>query len=136
MSNDLEQTGREPTPEEAELFAWADQAAKNDLHNMQEALKQMTTVTSALLAGAAAFYAQIHAPPAAKLLAAGFFLLALGAALLGWLPWMRQLDVSCVEEIREARGRLMGRKLFFLRVSSLLLWLALVAFAGGAALAN
>lgn len=97
--------GREPTSEELEQLAWAQEVHKKSLTTVHDSLRQMVTLATALLAGSAAFFVHLPAPVGFKALGAVFLMACLGFALRGALPQAASFDIHCIEEIREARER-------------------------------
>jgi hypothetical protein len=122
---------RPPDADEQELIAWAEQAKKSSINSLQEGLKQMVTLTSALLAGSAAFYAQLPVNPFVKGVAAALLMLALASALRGWLPRFATFDLTCIEEIREARRKLEQWKTFWLTICGVCLWFGFLVLLAG-----
>lgn len=118
--------GREPTYEERELVTWAEETVRKGVATTQEALRQMVTLTTALLAGSTALLGQLPTPLYFKVMAALSLLFSLGASLWGSLPREALVDIRCPEEIKAARDRMGLFKMNCLRVASVSLVTAFV----------
>jgi hypothetical protein len=114
------------TPEEEEVLAWVRAANRNGIVTANDSLKQLITLTTAILGGSVALTGQIGMPWWAKAFGCGPLLLALLVALFGNLPYPIDLnpDVVDTEAVR-------GRRLLALRVKVSCLWTStgLLAFA-------
>jgi hypothetical protein len=119
--------GRQPTHEELELVTWAEETTRKGLDAVRDGLRQLVTLTTALLAGSAAFLGQLSAPRGWKVAAAVLLLSALALALWGSLPRVALVDVHCPEAIRREREQGTAAKLWCLRGASLFLLLAFAA---------
>jgi hypothetical protein len=122
---------RRPDPEEVELLRWAEQAVQNRIHSLQEGLKQMVTLASALLAGSAAFFVQMPTHPVVKGVSASLLMVSLGCALRGWLPKPTTIRTNDIQSIRNTQDRLEQTKRVWLTASSLFLLGAFFVLFGG-----
>jgi hypothetical protein len=78
--------GREPTHEELELIAWGEEMARKGLATVHDGLKQMVTLTTALLAGSTAMLGTLPIPTVFKALGAVALLVSLASSLWGSFP--------------------------------------------------
>jgi hypothetical protein len=124
VTDENEVLGREPTAEEEELVAWAEEAVRKGLHSVNEALGRMVTLLTALLAGSAALLVQVPMPKGCKGAAVALLLIALASALWGSLPREALLAVNCPDDVRAERERGAAFKMRCLRVASVALVLA------------
>jgi hypothetical protein len=113
---------RAATNEEIRLFEWAEEVQKKSLNVVTDSLKQLVTLTIALLGGTAALYNQL--PVAAPFKALFFITLlgTLGVSLWGMYPIVSRIE--CVEDIRDAREKSLPHRLWFLWLASVLLFAA------------
>ena len=123
--------GREPTKEELELVAWAEEAVSKSLGTVQEGLRQMVTLTTALLAGSAALIDKLPLALGCKALSVLLLVLALASALWGALPQEATLDVRCPDEIKAVRDRGRRWKMNCLKFASGCLLAAFLVMLGG-----
>jgi hypothetical protein len=125
--------GREPTVEEQELIDWANEAIRKGPTLVNEGLRQLITLDTALLGGSAALMGQgfLPAPTACKALGVLFLLGSLWMALAGSLPRESLVNVNHIEALRTARGRTIKRKMHYLRWSGRLLVIAFAIVLGG-----
>lgn len=134
MSTAIEESpvfGQEPSAEELELVAWAEDARKKGLETIRESLRHLVTLTTALLAGSAVLFAQPVVPVAFKAAGAVCLMLSLAVALYGSLPREVGIDPRCPDDVREARDRGSRDRMRALQLSSLSLFVAfLVVFLG------
>lgn len=123
--------GEEPTAEQLELVAWGEETVRKGVSTAQDALKQMVTIATALLAGSTALLGQLPIPLLSKGIGSLFMLIALGLSLWGSIPREVEIDVQCPEEIKEARERGARFKMRCLRGSSGCLFLAFLVLVAG-----
>lgn len=124
---DSEEIVRASTAEEIELAEWADETYRKSLAVVTDDLKQLVTLSTALLGGTVALYNQMPVPAFFK---AAFFLLVLGTlglSLLGSYPITA--TVLHDQDIKAARDRGISRR------SNFLLWANFLLFAAFASLA-
>ncbi len=121
-----EDRARPPTAEEQELFEWADQVVRDEVRNLQEALKQVVTLATAMVAASAVILGPVQAEWWAKAGVGMLFLAALLVALYGWMPYERAFDKNVVEEVQSERDRLRRLKSLCLRFSVLVIAAAMV----------
>jgi hypothetical protein len=123
--------GREPSPEELELVAWAEEAASKGVGAVHEGLRQLVTLTTALLAGSAALLDKLPVSTACKVVFAGLLLVALATSLWGSLPREVTVDVHRPDKIKAARARSRRQKMACLKAASTCLVLAFCVLLGG-----
>jgi hypothetical protein len=123
--------GGEPTREETELVAWAEEAVRKSLPTVQESLRQMVTLSTALLAGSAALLSNLPAPMACKGIASLLLLVALASALWGSFPREAIVDIRCPEEIKKVRVRGTIVRMRCLKIAGGCLVFALFLLIGG-----
>jgi hypothetical protein len=65
MSNAIQESvvvGRAPTPEEKELVAWAAESARSSITRANDGLRQLVTLSTAILGGSAALLNSLKLP--------------------------------------------------------------------------
>ena len=118
--------GRDPTPEEKELIEWALESNRNSIALMRESLRFTATISASMMAVCAAFAGAIVRGKdggatndlAFVAAAACLFLVALGAALFGAYPILRNVPLV-IEELRAARADYASHKTKSLVVSAI-----------------
>ncbi len=80
-------------------------------------LRQMVTLTTALLAGSAALLSQLRIARACIGLSAGLLIISLVAALFGMFPREAVVNISCLEDIKKERDRGMQVKMRCLKIA-------------------
>jgi hypothetical protein len=103
--------GRPPTPEENELIDWALESSRKRLTTAQEGLRQLITLTTAVLGGSAALLGQLPAPVVFKLSGMVLLVISLAVALYGSLPKEVQVANGSLDEFKAARDAYVRRKL-------------------------
>src|SRR6266545_7801565 len=91
--------GKEPTTAQKELIVWAETAARNELNIVQEGLRQMVTLATAVLAGSAALLGALPVPTVFKGLGILALLVSLAASLRGAVPYETAMDTRFLESI-------------------------------------
>lgn len=97
--------GRPPTVEENELLDWAEEVVQKSLTTVQDNLRQMVTLNTALLAGSAALLAQMHVARVCVGLSAVLLIISLSVALFGMFPREATVRVNSPDDIKEKRDR-------------------------------
>jgi hypothetical protein len=128
--------GEEPTLDDMEAVEWAREVGRKELQLLQDGLRQLVTLTTALLGGSAALLGQAALPRWCKTLGAVCLLLALASSLVGSLPYRTRFDPRNPDGVRAARLRGVRYKTWLLWTSATALFLALVWFVIGAVLAD
>lgn len=118
------------TPEEAEAFEWARETRRSGITTVNESLKQILTLATALLGGSVALISPSAMPGWAKASGCAFLLLALVVALWGSLPYRIDLDDGMVDAVvvRRRREEVQANKITCLHASAWILALAMLAF--------
>lgn len=123
--------GEEPTWEENELVNWAQESVRKGPALVADALRQLVTLATAVLAGSTALLAQIPAPAWSKVLADFCLLGCLAACLWGLRPREALVNVHDVEEVRRVRDRGLRLRSWSLTAASWLLLAGLAALSLG-----
>src|SRR5262249_47428735 len=110
--------GQEPNHEETELVTWAEETMRKSLDTVRDGLRQLVTLSTALLAGSAAFLGQLPVHPFCKGLTACLLMLTLGCALWGSLPRVAAVDVHYPAAIKREREEGTAAKLRCLQCAS------------------
>jgi hypothetical protein len=124
----LEVMGEVPTQEDVEAKEWVSKAVSAEIHNLHESLKQLVTLTVALLAASSAFMNQTGWHVAAKAIVAICLGASLACALRGWLPLRLTVDTSDCASMRAAMAALRRHKTFWLQWSVAALCVTLFVF--------
>jgi hypothetical protein len=123
--------GCAPT-EEAEFYiAWGRELQKGGFVLINDSLKQMVTLNTALLGGGIYLLKDELIVPTARILAMIPFFFSLIVAFFGMIPSRIQLDLSCPEDIKDSQEAAMKSKMLKLSVAGFLLILGLVVAAIG-----
>jgi hypothetical protein len=119
---------RPSTIKETELFEWAEETHRNSLGVLTDSLKQLVTISSAVLGGSAALYNLIPMSNSCKVI---FFILLLGVLGISlWGGFPLTASVLFTEDIEAARERGITRRSRCLRIASALLFTAFAFLAG------
>ncbi len=119
---------RPATAREVELLEWAEEAHRNSLGVLTESLRQLVTLSAAILGGSAALYNQIPVSQSCK---AVFFVLLLGVLGVSlWGAYPLTATVLYMEDVQAAREKWIVRRSRYLAVASLLLFIAFAYLAG------
>jgi hypothetical protein len=98
----------ELTPDDIELSKWGSEAIKQTETSLQDGLKQMVVLLTAVLAGSVNFLQTM--PKFPKGLMVSSFLLGLCFAVYGFLPRTLHFRPGCLTEMRAERERLLRIK--------------------------
>ena len=123
--------GRQPTAFEREQTEWAERAVAGSTAVIQEGLRHLVTLATALLAGSAALLGRTTLPGPVLTLCAVLLTGALAVSLWGSLPVEQTLDCTRPAQIAAARERLRVAKGRCLLGAAGLLMLTAVVLVGG-----
>jgi hypothetical protein len=115
---------RPPTPEEEEESKWVRDLERRGYFLSTDSLRQMVTLTSALLAGSAGFFHQLPMPLLCKTASLFLLLGALIVALFGVRPRRAIVDLRCAEEVKAELRRGDNIRTCMFNASAILLVLA------------
>lgn len=118
------------TQEEVDTVDWARRVVRDSDLVAQDGLRQLVTLTTALLAGSAAMLDRSLLPNGVKAACVFCLLGALASALFGFLPSASRLSTCYLDEIEAARVRLLRRKVWSLRAASAFLVFAFACLLG------
>src|SRR5262249_35474845 len=130
MSTDIKEAetmALAPSPAERELAEWVEDSQRRRITTANDGLRQLVTLTTALLGGSAALLGQAPLSLWSKAIGMGLLIFALIAALFGSLPRQECIN-RVIEEARELREKIVQRKLWWLYCSAALLVLAFITF--------
>jgi hypothetical protein len=134
MSTDIQEesvVGNLPTPFEQEQIEWAERAIAGSTRAIQESLRHLVTLTTALLAGSAALLGRTSLPGLVLAGCAVLLTLSLSAALVGSWPVERTFDATSAVAIAEVRERLRVHKARYLKLSGAFLLATACVLIGG-----
>lgn len=109
--------GTAPTGDDLDQTQWAQEAIRTGGAALQDSLRQLVTLTTALLAGSAAFFGQLSAPRPFKVFGVSLLLAALATAFVGTLPREVSVCPYLPDEIRAVRSKATARRLRLLKAS-------------------
>jgi hypothetical protein len=112
--------GRAPTREGLFYVEWGAETLKRNLTLANEVLRSLLTLSATMLGGSIAFLDKVAAPPFPAI-AAAVFLLALGASLLGVLPYEGKADLRIPKQIERHKRAAFDKKLGLLKAAGGLL---------------
>jgi hypothetical protein len=116
-----------PDPE-AEFFAdWGLETFKRNLTFVNETLRSVMTLSSALAGGSVVFGVQSGLSPSARVIAGFLFFAALIVSLVGVLPYHGQVDLRVPADIRQHKETALRLKLCCVWVAAFLIVLGLFA---------
>ena len=128
-------TGEEPSADDMEAIEWGREVIRREPQVLQDGLRQMVTLTVALVGGSTALLGQLRMPLWCKGAGAVLLLLALACALVGSLPYRVRYDEESVQQCQRARERGIRYKTAPLWGAATFLLLAFVFFILGLLLA-
>ena len=112
-------SGRQPSDEELFYTQWARETSKTNINLANDVLKQLLTLSTALLGGSVLFLAENMMHGFLRFLAIFSFFAALIVSFLGVLPYEAHLDIKNVTAIRNHKKRALDHKRKFLWGSAL-----------------
>ena len=107
-----------------ELFAWADETSRRNVSTLNDSLRQLVALSTALLAGSAALVDKMPAERGFKGLSAMLLMLCLGLSLFGSIPRTAYIDTNNSAAIEDERDRGLKFKKGFLCAAAMCLFLA------------
>jgi hypothetical protein len=118
--------GVKATPENAELFKLGKRMIEGSIETVQDTLRQLLTLSTALLGGSIAFMNEQLTPLGFKAVCVLFFMATVGISFYGTMPYSAGLVPNIPESVRETRDRALESKTAKLRLAggSLLLGFA------------
>ena len=119
--------GDAPTYEQQQLIEWEEETHRKSIDVMMDALKQLITLTAAIIGGTAVLYGQIPVAPIIKGIFSLLLLSVLGLALWGAYPITA--TTVYIEDIKRVLDDGITRR------SRLLLWAYILLFAAFSILA-
>lgn len=112
-------SGRPPSDEDLFYTQWARETLKSSINLANDVLKQLLTLSTALLGGSVLFLAENMMPGLLRFLAILSFFAALIVSFLGVLPYEAHLDIKNVTAIRNHKQRTLDHKRKYLWGSAL-----------------
>lgn len=111
-----ETTGRalkavEASPENRELFLLGRKMIEGSIEAVQDMLKQLLTLATALLGGSIAFTSDQLMPFPFKAVIVASFLLTVGISIWGMMPYGADLCPNLPQTVREARDKSLDWKM-------------------------
>jgi hypothetical protein len=130
--------GLKPSQKALEQYQWVRDSVRTSAATVNEVLRLLLTLTTALLGGSVAFLNQTSMHHNAKIIGCCFLLASLYVSLWGSLPGNAKLDPDRVDrdETIALREYLLYWKLLCLRLSCFFLGAALLTFVIGLAIAT
>ena len=110
---------------------WGQEMYRDGYKVPVEMLRQIVTLTTALLAGSVGLLNAGLMTATGRALMLAFLLASLGAALMGLLPRERTVDLISPSDLAEFRTEAMGRRLYWLRIAAVFLFVGLACGVGG-----
>lgn len=129
--NDEIVVGEVPSEEEMFYVAWGDDLIKDTINAINQSLRQLVTLSTALLAGVVAFFDKGAIPHGAMVAAMILLLASLTAGLIGSIPFSMEVGRRVPAEICQAIQEGLAWKNLCLRFSAwpMLLGIALLCLA-------
>jgi hypothetical protein len=123
---------KEATPETRELYDLGKKMIENSLESVQEILKQLLTLATALLGGSVAFMNEQLMPLGFKAFVVLAFLASVGIAFWGMMPYPAEnFSPNLVQSVPVVRSKALKWKLSRLKVGGLFLFLGFVVACAG-----
>lgn len=130
----LDKIGGEPTEDDLFYVEFGGELVKRALPFVNEVLRHLATLSTALAGGSAAFLSDAMIGPWLKLPAVVVFVLSLAVAFLGIMPYHSEIRRICPDDVRGYVRRALRWKMACLYVSATLILVGLVAILVGLAI--
>ncbi len=115
--------GRPPSPEEVFYLQWGREALKNNINLLNDVLRQLVTLDTALLAALIGFLHEIQIPEWSKAIVLSSVSISLLLAFIGVLPYRAEVDLRKPEHIRVHKEKALSYKRRFLTVAAIFFFL-------------
>jgi len=112
------QQGQKPTQEELFYTTWGQETVKNNITLCNEILKQLITISSALL-GVSMIYDDIVSNETLKFFVILCFFLSLFVAFIGILPYEKKVHLQTPDDIKTHKRKAFKHKRQYLWVSAM-----------------
>jgi hypothetical protein len=112
------QQGQQPTEEEIFYTTWGQETVKNNITLCNDILKQLITISSALL-GVSIIYEDIVSNETLKIFVLLSFFICLIVAFIGLLPYENKVRLDTPEEIKTHKRNAFKHKRQYLWVSAM-----------------
>lgn len=111
------QQGQQPSEEEMFYVTWGQETVKSNISLCNEILKQLVTISSALL-GVSIIYEQIVTSETLRFFILLIFFISLIVAFIGLLPYENKVRLDTPGDIKEHKRKSLKHKRKFLWVSA------------------
>ena len=112
------QQGLPPTQEEIFYTTWGQETVKNNITLCNDILKQLITISSALL-GVSIIYDHIVQSETLKIFVLLSFFISLVVALIGLLPYERKVSLNTPADIKTHKQNALRHKRLYLWISAM-----------------
>lgn len=112
------QQGHQPTEEEIFYTTWGQETVKNNITLCNDILKQLITISSALL-GVSIIYDHIVSNETMKIIVLLSFFISLIVAFIGLLPYENKVRLDTPEDIKTHKRNALKHKRHYLWVSAM-----------------
>lgn len=111
------QQGRPPTEDEIFYSTWGRETLKNNINLCNDILKQLITISSALL-GVTLIFDQIVVADTVRIFVTTSFFASLIISFIGLLPYERKVSLSTPEDIKDHKQKTLKHKRNYLWISA------------------
>lgn len=112
------QQGQQPTAEEIFYTTWGQETVKSNINLCNDILKQLITISSALL-GVSIIFEQIVTSETLKFFVLLSFFISLIIAFIGLLPYENKVRLDTPEDIKEHKRKALKHKRRYLWISAM-----------------
>lgn len=116
VKNKIQQKGLRPTNEDEFYLNWGKESLKNNIKLSNEILKQIITLSTALL-GLTIIYEKIVSVEILRIIVLLLFFISLVVSLLGVLPFEGTISLNSPTEIKEFKRKVLKHKRIYLWIS-------------------
>ncbi len=114
--NKTPQAGQAPSEDDTFYLTWGKETLKNNINLSNDILKQIITLSSALL-GVSIIYDKIVSNELIRIIVLLLFLLSLVISLLGVLPYEKTVSINSPSQIKEFKRKALKHKRIYLWIS-------------------
>jgi hypothetical protein len=105
--------GQKPTEDDLFYLDWGRESIKNNLKNTNDILKQLITISTAVL-GLTIVFENIIKHDSLRIVVLFLFFLSLIISFLGILPYGKKIQINSAEEIKEFKSKALKTKRLYI----------------------
>jgi hypothetical protein len=110
------QVGKKPTTEDEFYLEWGKESLKNNINLANEILKQLITLSTALL-GVSIIFDKIVSDEILRIVVLSLFFISLVLSLLGILPYEKNVALNSPTEIKKFKRKALTQKRIYIWIS-------------------